>query len=266
MGRRPQPTPPTTFNAFRTAERYWKSRTVPPDLSRALDLDSVSWVSDGDEERATWAAHDERLFHLKRLRLDPEALEDPSWKGKGAAMDTEDHATAVLVEELPGASRRLSTAICMRLDILLSGLVLFSQVMPARLQRRLAVESLRSCRHPHASSLDPHYEWPQAAGLWQTVERGRGADSVRLKGCEQTKLSEGARKMVDFEPVNESNWLETGPSRAPPLPATLSGEVRQPGPDPSSVSVEELVRRLRWVTIGLQYDVSERDRHFRLGG
>lgn len=238
---------PTNHTLFRTAERQWKSRAAPLDLSLAFSYSAIIWSPAvvGEPQRGTWL-NKATGVELVCVRLDvgelgSSGMGQSRWKGKEREGDF-----AVVFPTLPGAyahPRLVQTLTNV------AGLVLLPGLLPPPLQRRLTVESLRHSALPNLTSLSAHFD---VGELWATWERqaGKGGESVRRKDAGRSGTG---RTRFDFDPVTVDNWNEQGKGR---------GDAVKDKPSPvgvvteETVTIDELLTRIRWTTIGYSYDVS----------
>ncbi|GAA5876404.1 hypothetical protein JCM1840_006013 [Sporobolomyces johnsonii] len=239
-------TPPTTFTAFRSAERFWKDRSTPLDLSLAFDPQNIVWDDapvDGPR-RGVWTSGDgstEDCWKVSLSDLSETGMGQSRWKGKDKQTDGD---YAVVVPRVPG-------------------LVVFPSILPEALQRSLVVESLQHARLPNLTSLDKHYDLPEG-GLWNAWAAGKGEQVVpRVDGGPPKANSDGTRlkrERVCFEPVTKENWHEVkgrGVSMADEPEERAALESRSQTPDEAVVrdaTVAELLPKLRWSNVGWHYD------------
>lgn len=114
----------------------------------------------------------------------------------------------------------------------------------------MVVESLRHSVPPNLNSHSKHYVLPRE-GLWGAWEAGKGGESLaRIDGVEVA----AQRVQVDFEPVTEVNWKESK-GRGEGKKEVQEG-VKVVEEERREATVEELLPKLRWTTIGMSYDVS----------
>ncbi|SCV67654.1 BQ2448_5265 [Microbotryum intermedium] len=270
----PQGTAPTNDSAFRTSERYWKNRSQPLNLERALSYDRIRWDEDGDEDRwhGVWEDGQGLRVHCFRIRLRVDgdesgcALGQGRWKGKEVHKQGQEDSTvrdyAVIIPSMPG-------------------IVLFPSILPPKLQRSLVRESLRHSVSPNLTSLSPHYDLP-SEGVWNAFEAGHGA-----RICKRISLkSDGTigRDQVNFEPVTKTNWkYEIGrgekdkdkenvvvqlrreePKKELVILAHTDEAATSPAAAAADYAVQDLLTKLRWTTIGWNYDWTSKVYNFEL--
>lgn len=228
---------------FRTAERYWKSRTAAPDFSTAFDHTRIRWEpSSNHSDGRTLGTWDSTPCYRLPLQALGETGLGTSWKGKGTERDS---AYAILFPSIPGMF------IPVRPLLTLPGLVLIPGALPPSLQRKLALVSFQQTAPPNLSSQSVHYEIP-SVGLWNAVIAGQG--DRRIARIDQAGVGvAGPRKQVDFDPVTEQNWEQVNGRGANEVP--LPVPVRSKGGADGAEAIETVLHKLRWVTIGWQYDV-----------
>ncbi|BGP30760.1 hypothetical protein JCM10296v2_002517 [Rhodotorula toruloides] len=228
-------TAPTNLSAFRDAERYWKSRTSPPDLSLAFDPAQVRWDAQADADgklRGVWRAgdaHEEVCWRVELQDLAETAMGQSRWKGKEREQEGD---YAIIIPRIPG-------------------LVFFPRVLPESLQRSLVIETLTLARSPNLTSLDPHYHLP-AEGLWARLLAGNGEEAVRRKdgGLNGAVSDDSASKAPSSECPSAQGGEES-------KQAVESGE--------RDVTVRDLVPKLRWSNVGWHYNWTTKLYEFERG-
>ncbi|GAA6005778.1 hypothetical protein JCM11491_004006 [Sporobolomyces phaffii] len=218
-------TPPSTFNAFRTAERLFKDRTRPPRTDLAFDSRDIAWDAlelDG-RLKGVWTSGDgeqELCYRVALGGLSEFEMGQSRWKGKARESESD---YAIVIPRIPG-------------------LVFFPSILPEPLQRRLVVESLENARQPNVTSLDPHFRLPQE-GLWNAWTAGKGDSTV---------------ESIDFDPS-----ASTVPSSSRQATITiesskdvLSSKEAAESDDLVSkrATIRELVPKLRWSNVGYHYN------------
>ncbi|KAJ6596809.1 hypothetical protein DFH09DRAFT_1132793 [Mycena vulgaris] len=216
------------WTPFRAAEKRFKARFPPPDLSDVLDLALLD---------------DARTFEVQA----------GIWKG---ASDTLDYR-----ELTPkAASANIKAFVTPRIP----GLVLLPGFLSPEKQRELVRWSLVDhARHPNETNLDIHYILPKE-GLWNVSERGRGdpsqdicvqprASTSELPATEETS---GPRQLVNNTPATPDNFSALSATPKPPsAPSTTVP------PMPASA----LMRKLRWANIGWYYHWGTKQYDFTKG-
>ncbi|BGO90279.1 hypothetical protein NBRC10512_004800 [Rhodotorula toruloides] len=228
-------TPPTNLSAFRDAERYWKSRTSPPDLSLAFDPAQVRWDAEANADgrlRGVWTAgdgHEEVCWRVELHELAETAMGQSRWKGKDREQEGD---YAIVIPRIPG-------------------LVFFPRILPESLQRSLVVETLTHARSPNLTSLEPHYHLP-AEGLWTRLLAGNGEEAVRRKnGGLNGAISDG---IASTAPCLECSSPQGGRESKQ---AVHIGE--------RDVTVRDLIMKLRWSNVGWHYNWTTKLYEFERG-
>ncbi|OSX64798.1 hypothetical protein POSPLADRAFT_1044247 [Postia placenta MAD-698-R-SB12] len=210
------------WTPFRAAEKKFKARFPPPDLSGVLDLALL------DDSRAA-------------------EVSNGVWKGRPNAVQCEE------IELRPrGRSSGIRKAYIFPNT---PGLVLLPSFVPPDEQRRLVRWALcDQARHPNATNLDAHYILPED-GLWNRFLQSK------KEACEDTLVEPrasspdppevipspeppGPRKLVFNEPAGKHNYVKLSAAPKPP-PA--------PSPSVSPSPVSSLIPKLRWANIGWFY-------------
>ncbi|KAG8729827.1 hypothetical protein FRC12_020681 [Ceratobasidium sp. 428] len=210
-------------SAFRAAEKKYKARFPPPDLSDVLDLATLDPERTAEIDAGGWkGAHDAAAVRQIQLRRN----------SSGEAR------TAYLIQRIPG-------------------LVLVPSFVGPAEQRSLVTRCLREhARSPNESNLDAHYHVP-SAGLWnewETVSKRREVDPefdivVEIKwkkdiASDEYHPPDTERTLVDNTPGSLKTFvsIKSQPKLAPMPSSSLS---------PTTVST--LIPKLRWSNIGLNY-------------
>ncbi|BGP14319.1 hypothetical protein JCM10213_004446 [Rhodosporidiobolus nylandii] len=233
-------TPPTVHNAFRTAERHWKSASY--DLSLAFDAEQIAWDAKEDEggrRRGVWMAGDGEAVECFRVALgDLEEAKMGQIKWKGKARE-EDGDYAIIVPRIPG-------------------LVIFPSVLSETLQRALVVETLQHACRPNLSNLDKHYTLPEG-GLWNVWLAGRGDEVVPALPDEEEQAASGqdAREAAATGAA-ERKSEGTLPEEAKETGARTASEKK-------AVTVRELLPKLRWSNVGWHYNWTTKLYEFERG-
>ncbi|KAI8999005.1 hypothetical protein BD414DRAFT_454355 [Trametes punicea] len=224
------------WTPFRAAEKKYKARFPPPDLSDVLDL------AVGDPSRA-------------------EEVARGKWKGRTDAAP----CTEILLKDTEGRTAYVFPGT--------PGLVLLPSFVPPAEQRRLVRWALsEQARHPNETNLDTHYVLP-TEGLWNQylkVRRGECEDveivprpavhgeptSSGAVGGEPSSEPSGPRKLISNEPASPENYAALASTPKPPAPPSQSLR-----PAPTSA----LVPRLRWANIGWYYHWGTKQYDFTRG-
>ncbi|KAH8108177.1 hypothetical protein BXZ70DRAFT_1015809, partial [Cristinia sonorae] len=204
------------WTPFRAAEKKYKARFPPPDLSQVLDLAA------GDPSRE-------------------QELSQGGWRGRSDAIPYH------TLHSVDGTNTQIVTFP----DI--PGLVLLPSFLLSAEQRRLIRWSIRdhAC-HPNETNLDTHYIIPEE-GLWtiheRSVQEGKPSKYIQPRASTSAPPSTpstppGPRQLISNQPADKSNFL------------TLSAELKLPATPSTTVkpaSVESLIPQLRWANIGWFY-------------
>ncbi|KAJ7940719.1 hypothetical protein B0H13DRAFT_2397445, partial [Mycena leptocephala] len=217
------------WTPFRAAEKRFKARFPPPDLSGVLDLALL------DNTRT------------------PE-VHAGIWKGSSNALDYRELA--------PKAS---SSNIKAYTTSRIPGLVLLPGFLSHEKQRELVRWSLADhARQPNETNLDIHYVLPEE-GLWTVCERARDDPSQDI--CVQPRAStsglppaveeaSGPRQLVNNTPATPDNFLALS---ATPKPPSVPSTTVQPTP------ASTLLYKLRWANIGWYYHWGTKQYDFTKG-
>ena len=266
-----KPTPPNPTNSpFRIAEKYWRARVVTPDFRKAFDVDRIRWESsDGGERTRGWWEEEGGERRIECWKVSLCEIGDTglgtAWKGKEKEVDGE-NAFAIIVPAIPGRSCPL-LVLSMNIDRCETGLVLIPRALPPHLQRQLTRVSLHSTAPPNNTSLTPHYATPPL-GIWKTaVALSSSHDLFLATYAHLTRIDpngvgiRGPRMQVDFEAVNQENWKDT----------TVNERKLMHHPDfteemvvdtTKRETIADVLRKMRWVTIGWQYNVRPLSLHY----
>ncbi|KAF8709381.1 2OG-Fe(II) oxygenase superfamily, partial [Rhizoctonia solani] len=204
------------LSPFRASEKKYKSRFPPPDLSQVLDLGAAR------EENITgeWRGNP----NVPGLKMKEVGL-----KGGGKAYT---------FESIPGRP----------------GLVLLPFFVAPTAQRSLVTRCLREhARSPNESNLDAHYQVPRS-GLWNAWEWVVGQ---REKLADPSFDIEVETKWKDDLPLDAYHPPDTTRTLVENEPGSLVDSQAKLAPMPSSTlppsTVSQLVPKLRWSNIGLNY-------------
>ncbi|KAG2157390.1 hypothetical protein DEU56DRAFT_17757 [Suillus clintonianus] len=176
------------WTPFRAAEKRYKARFPPPDLSHVLDLTSATCDAE------TLASG--RTFYCNGVEV---KLLDPSESTSSCV------GKAFAVPRVPG-------------------LVILPSFVSPQDQRRLVRWALRDhARHPNETNLDAHYILPDE-GLWN-AHLSSDAPMVRTRACtpesSDTKYGySGPRQLVSNTPADTANFQSMLHSpKPPPVPS-----------------------------------------------
>ncbi|KAI0637376.1 hypothetical protein C8Q77DRAFT_1097243 [Trametes polyzona] len=221
------------WTPFRAAEKKYKARFPPPDLSDVLDLA---------------AADPTRVVEVARGK----------WKGRADTLP----CTEIPLRDGSGRARKAYTF------PRTPGLVLLPAFVSPDEQRRLLRWALsEQAKHPNETNLDTHYVLPRE-GLWNQYKKSRSGDcedveilpraAVHPPGPSRETSAEppGPRKLISNEPASPENYVALASTPKPPAPP--SDTLR---PVPTSA----LIPRLRWANIGWYYHWGTKQYDFSRG-
>ncbi|KAJ7109292.1 hypothetical protein C8R44DRAFT_802121 [Mycena epipterygia] len=216
------------WTPFRAAEKRFKARFPPPDLSDVLDLALLD---------------DTRTLEIQA----------GIWKGTTSALDYWELAPKASTSNVKAYTTPR-----------IPGLVILPGFLSPGKQRELVRWSLADhARHPNETNLDTHYILPED-GLWTVCERARGDPSQDVYVQPRASTSElpvieeasGPRKLVNNTPATPDNFSSL--AATPKLPSAPSTTVQ---PTPASA----LIRKLRWANIGWYYHWGTKQYDFTKG-
>ncbi|KAJ6630707.1 hypothetical protein B0H10DRAFT_1982559 [Mycena sp. CBHHK59/15] len=218
------------WTPFRAAEKRFKARFPPPDLSSVLDLALLE---------------DTRTLEVQ----------NGIWKGSSKASDYR--------ELVPKAT---SSDIKAYTTPRIPGLVLLPGFLSPEQQRKLVQWSLADhARHPNETNLDVHYVLPEE-GLWTICEQARGDPErdIEVQPRASTSTSEtpveepplGPRQLINNTPATPGNFLTLYAAPKPPS---------APSPTAQPTRASALLRKLRWANIGWYYHWGTKQYDFTKG-
>ncbi|KAM5542586.1 hypothetical protein V8D89_003547 [Ganoderma adspersum] len=255
------------WTPFRAAEKKYKARFPPPDLSGVLDLALADPSRATETSRGGWKGH-ANAIECREIPLHSE--------------EEEGGRKAYIFPGTRGAP--FVVAIC-ELYVFMSfyfalrntlGLVLLPSFVSHDEQRRLVRWALQDhARDPNETNLDTHYLLPRD-GLWSQYLRVRkgecegvnilprasqvpseaGQDILSSPSPTTEVEPSGPRKLIANEPATPDNYQAL--VNTPKLPALPSQSLRP-------VSVSSLVPKLRWANIGWYYHWGTKQYDFSRG-
>ena len=222
------------WTPFRAAEKRFKARFPPPDLSDVLDLALL------DESRA-------------------EEIQNGGWKGNPTALPYERIDFQLCDEPLKSAYLFESHP----------GFVYLPNLLSHRKQRDLVRWSLKDhARYPNETNLDTHYILPRE-GLWNAHLRSRDVGSdipdvqpkASAPGIDSSiymTSSAGQRQLISNAPASTENIgsLALSAAAQPPM---------APSPTAVATSPSKLLPKLRWANIGWFYHWGTKQYDFTRG-
>ncbi|KAJ6455668.1 hypothetical protein C8R45DRAFT_845367 [Mycena sanguinolenta] len=214
------------WTPFRAAEKRFKARFPPPDLSTVLDLAVLDDTRTPEIQAGVWKGTSNALDYRK--------------------LDSSSNIKAYTIPRVPG-------------------LVLLPGFLSHEKQRELVQWSLADhARQPNETNLDIHYILPEE-GLWAACERARHDHSqdvcvqLRASTSELTPVAEeapGPRQLVNNTPATPGNFAEFYATPKPPSAPSASVQ-----PTPASA----LLPKLRWANIGWFYHWGTKQYDFTKG-
>jgi alkylated DNA repair protein alkB homolog 1 len=230
------------WTPFRAAEKRYKARFPPPNLSDVLDL---------------------ALLDDSRL----EEVEHGWWRGTTDAVNVREvnlkvasqYRRAYVFPEIPGMLDLLDFILLRRR--LQLGLVLLPHFVSEDAQRKLAHWALRDhARPPNDTNLDTHYYMP-SEGIW----------SAYLSDSERTIQPRASKLMDPMQPTPERSGpreLISNTAASPAVFAELANAPKPPALPSSTVtatSCSALLTKLRWANIGWFYHWGTKQYDFAKG-
>ena len=232
----------STWSPFRIAEKKFKARFPPPDLSNVLDLATLDPARTHEIQQGFWSGRSDLIAH--------NSIHIPHR-----------HTKAYIVPCIPGTaffglfcpfptSHRTST-----------GLVILPAFVQPEQQRELVRWSLADhARYPNETNLDTHYRIPQE-GLWNLWLNSQNDPEknilIQPKASETDSPAElpGPRQLINNTPATLTNF---GSLSSPKPPQAPSATVR-----PTLAS--NLLPKLRWANIGWSYHWGTKQYDFTKG-
>ncbi|KII88992.1 hypothetical protein PLICRDRAFT_159996 [Plicaturopsis crispa FD-325 SS-3] len=223
------------WTPFRAAEKRYKARFPPPDLSDVLDLATLDHSRADETCQAGWTGRSAAVQHR-------EIMQKNKASDEGGLQDKK----AYVVPRIPG-------------------LVILPAFVPLDQQKQLVRWSIRDhARHPNKTNLDIHYALPPE-GLWDTIMETKltGQETV-IQPLASTSTSTvpaspaptGPRTLISNAPASPSNFHELKTVPKPPPP---------PSPSARPAPARALLRKLRWANIGWFYHWGTKQYDFSKG-
>ncbi|KAG0323875.1 hypothetical protein BGZ99_002408 [Dissophora globulifera] len=261
-----------TRTPFREAELLYLSRHPPPDYSEALDF----------RQPAELLARDAKVKQVPLRRRMSEFSEFYGVKDKDRDMDECQSEFAYLHDDHPG-------------------LIYIPAAFTSSAQRALIKSCLKDySKHPNRSSLDTHYLVPQT-GLWDLHEdvftgrrslddasvyiprkastddhtEGYGSEdddpAQDAAGSDDSSQDSAIKLKAARSPVAVNKAKPSTPSVRTLVPITegtpsVADDVPKEDPEPSAqvpiLPPGQLIRKMRWITLGYQYHWPSKTYHF----
>lgn len=217
------------WTAFRIAEKKYKARFPPPDLSNVLDLAVLDQTRARELPKGGWMGRPDAVDYIE-IGLK---------NGQGKACIFKSHP----------------------------GLVLLPGYLSQHRQRELIQWSLRDhARTPNETNLDTHYVLPEV-GLWNAHVDSLHSDAapdVQPK----TSLLTGSEDFV-APPPGPRQLISNTPASAENVHSLTLSASAQPTPAPSLTATpstpSDLIRKLRWANVGWFYNWTTKQYDFTKG-
>ncbi|KAI9477842.1 MAG: hypothetical protein EXX96DRAFT_595453 [Benjaminiella poitrasii] len=222
--RKKSPTSYVNQAPFRYAERNFKSRVPPPDFSQVVD---ITCLDDGHDKNDNYK-------DVVAIELSHDLKQLSSVFGES---DSNDNKQAYILKSVPG-------------------LVIIPNAFTPKAQRHLIQQCLSKYpRAPNTSNLHTHYVMPET-GLWPLYE-------AQEKGVLKSKDPDFFVPKKAIIDSGDSSSSDEEEEKTPAFPTACSDNfkpvIQEPKPDPLPapgvplLPPSELVRKLRWITLGYQY-------------
>ncbi|KAJ3520201.1 hypothetical protein NM688_g9197 [Phlebia brevispora] len=217
------------WTPFRAAEKKYKAKFPPPDLSDVLDLALLDDTRSGECKLGGWSGSADALV-FRAVDLEEE-------KGK----------KVYIFPSIPG-------------------LVVIPSFISPDDQRTLVRVSLRDqAKHPNETNLDTHYMLPEE-GLWNAYLKARhdgtSEESIPPRAATSDDQSHyivaepGPRKLISNEAASKENYATIAAAPALPYAPSLNAKPMSP---------TTLVPKLRWANIGWYYHWGSKQYDFTRG-
>jgi alkylated DNA repair protein alkB homolog 1 len=233
------------WTPFRAAEKKYKARFPPPDLSQVLDVAILDDARTDEVARGKWRGSVDAVDY-RELRL----------KVPGGQK-------AYIVPRIPGAKRYLfHEDVCIHFRMV-TGLVVLPSFVSSGNQKRLVRWALCDQARNNETNLNAHYILPQD-GLWNTYIRSTNSSredvliqpSALIFPEQATPEVPGPRQLVTNTPASPETFPSLSSSPKPPP---------SPSPTVQPSSCSALVRKLRWANIGWSYHWGTKQYDFAKG-
>ncbi|RIA92841.1 hypothetical protein C1645_691274 [Glomus cerebriforme] len=203
----------STQTQFRDAERNFKSRLPPPTFDNVIDFYNLDQCSDEIKNK------------IMKIELKVELGKEDESEEKGNIFG--DYNELKEGEDVIKGERKVAYLIK---DI--PGFIFIPNPFTPKVQKNIIKRCLKDfAKYPNKSNLDTHYILPKE-GLWNLYEKGINSE-LNENDVIPLRASENRDKEKE-EKVEE---------KAEPLPS----------PGVPILSPSQLIKKLRWVTLGYQY-------------
>jgi alkylated DNA repair protein alkB family protein 1 len=234
-----------TWTPFRAAEKKYKARFPPPDLSHVLDLATLDDARVDEVVHGRWCGGTHAVDH-KEIQL-----------------NTQSHQKAFVVPRIPGTACTYDNDRYIYFGINNAGLVVLPSFVSHQDQKRLVRWALCDQARNNETNLDAHYILPEE-GLWNTFIKSRKglSEDVVIQPiallCPEQAVPEvpGPRKLIANTPASPETFSSL--SASPKSPPT-------PSPTVPPFSCSALVPKLRWANIGWSYHWGAKQYNFTKG-
>lgn len=217
------------WTAFRAAEKKYKARFPPPDLSNVLDLAALDEARADEVTKGGWSGRPDAIG----------CTEIGLKSGQGKAYVFQSHP----------------------------GLVLLPGYLSQHRQRELTQWALRDhARMPNETNLDTHYLMPEG-GLWNAHIESLHSDTVPDVKPKASALT-GSEGFL-APPPGPRQLISNSPATAENVHSLTLSASAQPTPAPSLTvnpsTPSNLIRKLRWANVGWYYNWTTKQYDFTKG-
>ena len=242
----------TEWTPFRAAEKKYKAKFPPPDLSGVLDLALLDDARSDEVEQCKWKGSVDEIEY-KELET--------------AMIDAKGKRKAYVLPQVPGTRASICSSACtyscsiLHLNVI--GLVLLPSFISPEEQRDLVRWSLKNhARYPNETNLDTHYLLPKE-GLWNAylrLKQEHEMTGIFPRVAASTSLepqdNAGPRQLISNEPASKENFVKIASTPAAPAPPSQNARMSSP---------KELMPKLRWANIGWYYHWGNKQYDFTRG-
>jgi alkylated DNA repair protein alkB family protein 1 len=235
------------WTPFRAAEKQYKARFPPPDLSGVLDLVTTESHGLGECGKGGWRGRSDTV----------------AWSEVRLNLSEEDTRKGFTIPRVPGATAHCLVGIH-HLSPDDPGLVLLRAFVSPTMQRTLVRASLcDQARTPNETNLDTHYILPND-GLWNAHLHARknpnetAAPIYPRRQYDATTAPDppGPRTLIDNTPATPDNFTVLSTEPSPPA---------HPSPTAHPATCASLLPKLRWANIGYSYHWGSKQYDFSKG-
>lgn len=210
---------------FRYAERNFKSRMPPPDFSNVLDFEELGYSQD---EKYNTVVPVPLTHDLRKLSNVFGESDQPCQQG-------------YILKNVPG-------------------LIIIPNVFTPKAQRKLIKQCLRDYpQAPNTSNLHTHYDMPPS-GLWPLYEAQENGElqptDPGFYVPKKLNVNSDDETYSDSEDESSSTCTMENPTACSDDFSPIVNKPKEdpkPAPGVPLLPPSELVRKLRWITLGYQY-------------